>query len=256
MNVHELNDWMFFNNLIYKIYTIADEREMRSHFISQLKMVLDFDATDFHLAKDDGSVGVDNFVGFNSDGTDAEKYDELDYSRGILYCGKCIVYRETDIISDDIRINSEYYKKIYLKNHWHYAMQMIFARNKRFLGVLTLYRSIGKEDFTHDDIMILDMIKDHMAFRLYSEYEKRCGHTELDIRGFCEKYRLTNRETSVLEHILRGEENSEISEKLVISIHTLKKHILNIYRKAEVNNRLQLMNKVQETKFFSTPKGV
>lgn len=245
MHIHELNDWMFFNNLIYKIYTTEDEKEMRSVFIKQLKMVLDFDAADFHLAKDDGSVGVENYVGYNSDGKDAEEYDELDYSRGILYCGKCIVYRETDIISDEMRVNSEYYKRVYLKNGWHYSIQMIFARNKRFLGVLTLYRNRGKENFTHDDIMILDMIKDHMAFRLNVEYEKRKGHTETDITNFCVQYELTARETTVLEHILNGEENEEISEKLVISIHTLKNHILNIYKKTGVKNRIQLLNKVR-----------
>lgn len=245
MNINGFNDWIFFNNLIYNIYTTENESEMRRNFIEQLRMVLDFDAADFHLAKDDDSIGVTGYVGYNSDGTDTEKYDELDYSRGILYCGNCIVYRETDIISDDIRINSEYYKKIYLKHNWHYSMQMIFARNKRFLGVLTLYRLIGKENFTHDDVMILDMLKGHMSFRLHCEYEKRCGRNEIDLRSFCEEYGLTNRESMVLEHLLSGEDNNEISEKLVISIHTLKKHILNIYRKTDVNNRISLLNKVQ-----------
>lgn len=245
MHIGEFNDLMFFNNIIYKIHTTENEREMRQTFIEQLRMVLDFDAADFHLGSDDGKFRMVNHVGFNSDGEDSEKYDELDYSRGMLYSGKCMVYRETDIISDDVRLKSEYYQKVYRKNHWHYAIQMIFARNKRFLGVLTLYRGIGKENFSHDDVMVLDMIKDHMAFRLYTDYEKRCGHREFDIRGFCEEYGLTNRETVVLEHILNGEENCEISENLVISVHTLKKHILNIYRKTDVKNRIQLLNKVQ-----------
>ena len=33
MYIKEFNDWMFFNNLIYKIYTTEDEREMRRAFI-------------------------------------------------------------------------------------------------------------------------------------------------------------------------------------------------------------------------------
>lgn len=244
MYIKEFNDWMFFNNLIYKIYTTEDEREMRRAFIEQLSMVLDFDAADFHLGSDDGTFKMVNCVSFNCNGADMAKYDELDYSRGLLYSGKCLVYRETDIVSDDVRLKSEYYQKVYLKNQWNYAMQMIFARNKRFLGVLTLYRAIGKENFSHNDVMILDTLKDHMAFRLYNEYEKRCRRCEFNIKEFCEEYALTNREAVVLEHILNGEENAEISEKLVISVHTLKKHILNIYRKTNVKNRIQLLHKV------------
>ena len=43
---------------------------------------------------------------------------------------------------------------------------------------------------------------------------------------------------------MEGLSNQEISDRLIISVHTLKKHILNIYRKADVNNRIQLRNKV------------
>lgn len=194
MKLREYNDWMFLNNLIYKIYTMPDEKEMRTVFLDRLGMIVDFDAADFSLSDDNGFNKLISCVGLNSDSSEVEQLDKLDYSRGILYSGQCMVYRETDIISDDTRVNTDYYRRIYLKNHWHYAAQMIFARKKRFLGVVTLYRSIGKENFNHDDIMILDLLKDHMSFRLYCEYEKRTHKAAIDISAFCEKYALTNRE--------------------------------------------------------------
>ena len=81
-----------------------------------------------------------------------------------MYSGKNIVYRETDIISDEMRVKTEYYQKVYKPNNWHYSLQMIMAKDKKFLGVVTLYRNIGKDDFSHDDVFLVDTLKDHLAY--------------------------------------------------------------------------------------------
>ena len=244
MLINELNDLIFFNNLIYKIYSVDDLGDMRRGFLEQLRLTLDFDASDFYLADKNNSTGLAEPIFYNYSGTGAGEYDELDYSRGILYSGKCIVYRESDIISEDARVRTDYYKKVYEKNGWHYAVQMILARNKRFLGVITFYRNKGKPDFSNDEVMMLDMLKDHMAFRLYRELTPHDKRPVRDIAEFAELHSLTKREVTVLELVMEGLSNQEISDRLIISVHTLKKHILNIYRKAGVNNRIQLRNKV------------
>jgi len=41
-------------------------------------------------------------------------------------------------------------------------------------------------------------------------------------------------------------DNAEISEKLVISVNTLKKHVLNIYRKLGIRNRIQMFKMIHE----------
>ena len=43
---------------------------------------------------------------------------------------------------------------------------MIIAKDKQFLGVVTLYRNIGKDDFNHDEVFLVDTLKEHMAYRL------------------------------------------------------------------------------------------
>jgi DNA-binding NarL/FixJ family response regulator len=50
---------------------------------------------------------------------------------------------------------------------------------------------------------------------------------------------LTFRERDVLALIAAGSSNKTISDRLCISIHTVKNHICNIYRKINVSNRLQ-----------------
>ncbi len=50
---------------------------------------------------------------------------------------------------------------------------------------------------------------------------------------------LTPREAEVLEHIVRGEANSEIARSLVVSEGTVKFHVKNILRKMNVSNRAE-----------------
>ena len=158
-----------------------------------------------------------------------------------------LIYRETDIISDEKRVNTEYYRRVYRPNNWHYALQMIFGRNKSFLGVVTLYRTIGKEDFTYEDVFLMDMLKDHMAYRLYQERtHQMTAQEKLTMTEAVRKYNLTKREQTILGLLLQGMENAQICDQLSITVNTLKKHILNIYRKLGIRNRVQMFKLVKE----------
>ncbi len=246
MKTLDTNDWLVLNSIIYKIYETPDEREMRESFLERLKMMIDFDAADFYLASETKETGLEAPIAYNCDCVSGE-YDELDYSRGILYGGKSMVYRETDIIDDEKRKASEYYRKVYKPNNWHYSMQIILAREKQFLGVATLYRTIGKDNFEYDDIFLMDMLRDHLSLRLSMERLKRTHNPKKwTILEAVEEFHLTKREETVLQCMMEGKEKEEICEELVISVNTFKKHSLNIYRKLGVSSRVQLFKKILE----------
>lgn len=140
-----------------------------------------------------------------------------------------------------------FYKKVYKPNNWHYALQIVIARHKKFLGAATFYRTIGKEDFHYDDIFVLDMLKDHLAYRLEQYYKSGDrGVKKLTVTAAVTEYGLTRREHTILRCLMAGEDNAAICEKLVITPNTLKKHILNIYRKMGIKNRVQLFKIVKE----------
>ena len=247
MRTMDTNDWMLLNSIIYKIYTMNNIDDMREQFLEQMKMLIDYDSADFLLASPDGEKKLVSPVLFNCEEDMSIAYDEIDYSRGILYSGRTLIYRETDIIDDEKRVETDYYKKVYKTNKWHYSLQMVLARKKEFVGVVTFYRTIGKDDFIYDDIFILDLLKDHLAFRLYQQ--KKSGNLvseKLSVSAATEKFGLTRREETILKLLMEGRDNTTICASLVISENTLKKHILNLYRKLGIKNRVGLFKMIRE----------
>ena len=60
-----------------------------------------------------------------------------------------------------------------------------------------------------------------------------------------EDIKLTNRETEVLEHLSKGLNYVQIAENLILSTGTVRKHIENIYRKLQVHNKLEAVQKAK-----------
>ena len=55
--------------------------------------------------------------------------------------------------------------------------------------------------------------------------------------------KLTKIQIEILKLVLEGKSNSEIGNCLYISVHTVKAHLLLLYRKFEVHNKIQLLIK-------------
>lgn len=52
-------------------------------------------------------------------------------------------------------------------------------------------------------------------------------------------FNLTRRETHVLQLLAKGQSNTEIASRLLISPHTVKSHVINIFNKLGVSDRVQ-----------------
>ncbi len=65
----------------------------------------------------------------------------------------------------------------------------------------------------------------------------------LDPSQLTARYSLTKREDEILQLIVQGDNNSESASKLHISGNTVRNHVYNIYRKADVKNRFQLIQR-------------
>lgn len=68
----------------------------------------------------------------------------------------------------------------------------------------------------------------------------------LDFDAFCELYEISKREAEIVLEICTGKTNKAISEKLFITLQTVKDHTHRIYTKTGVRSRVQLANLVRE----------
>ncbi|WPO90606.1 response regulator transcription factor [Chryseobacterium sp. YR459] len=80
-----------------------------------------------------------------------------------------------------------------------------------------------------------------IARRVLKHFERKLP----EIKGFDE---LTEREKEILELLSEGLLYKEIADRKCISIDTVKKHVGNIYRKLHVNNKVEAINKLNQSK--------
>jgi DNA-binding CsgD family transcriptional regulator len=69
---------------------------------------------------------------------------------------------------------------------------------------------------------------------------------DLSFEEFCDKFEVSPREMDIAREICNGLSNREISDKLFISLQTVKDHTHRIYIKTNVKSRVQLITLVKE----------
>jgi signal transduction histidine kinase/DNA-binding NarL/FixJ family response regulator len=76
---------------------------------------------------------------------------------------------------------------------------------------------------------------------------KRCAFTDN-----CKKYHLTSREVEIIKMLIKGTPYKVISSDLSISEKTVSKHISNIFSKVGVNNKIELISRLEAQELIST----
>jgi len=222
----EANEWMILNNLIYKIYSTDNIDEMREIFLDQIKLIMDFDSAIFYRGDYLNETPVDPIC-YNCEESDVSSKEIAEYLDASKSRGKCIVYREEE--------------------KEEYVLKLVLGMHQNFLGIIVFTRNLAKENFHYDDIFLLDSLKEHLAFRLGKERESIVNDPgKLRVTQAVERYGLTKREHMILKELISGKDNEVICDELGISVNTLKKHILNVYRKLGIKNRVQMFKMIKE----------
>lgn len=76
--------------------------------------------------------------------------------------------------------------------------------------------------------------------------------TDITFDDFCKRFEVSARESDIIREICNGHSNKEISDKLFISLQTVKDHTHRIYIKTNVRSRAQLMNMINGVRGVST----
>lgn len=67
------------------------------------------------------------------------------------------------------------------------------------------------------------------------------------LADFATRYTITKREQEIITLLVRGTDYRTIADTLFISLKTVKAHVYNIYQKAGVKNRLELLDRIRKT---------
>jgi DNA-binding CsgD family transcriptional regulator len=245
----QVNQWLLISSIILKIHTVEDADAMRESIMKQLESLIDYKYATFYVTPHFGSMELCRPVGINITLKEMEcyikDYSHVDYSKGLMYTEKNMAYRESNIISDEERVKTKYYEIFYKNQKVHFSMHINISHMGEFLGVLSVFREVGKPDFSEDELLVFETLKDHLASRLYKEIQQN-SKKKIKLKDCMKVFQLTSKELSVLESILEGYTNEEMCQHYAISYNTLKKHIVSIYKKTGCNSKLLLLREIEK----------
>ncbi len=244
MSYFEKNDISIYSNIIYQIYAVEDNDRMRLSFLESVRLLVPYKSCNFYLAARDGKHILSNPVSVDFPIDALAKYldeiEDVDPARWIFIQAKSMVYREEDMFSEESIKQNVCYQEFYIPNDLHHSLQISLALHGKFLGSVSFYRAKKESRFSDDVLFLFDLLKDHLALRLYKEFEMKPKHIDIDALAYEKKYRLTIREVEVVELLINGYSIEDIGNDLCISSNTVKTHIANIYKKTGISSRYEL----------------
>ena len=151
------------------------------------------------------------------------------------------VLRLEDIISLEQYEQETYYKEFMCRHDLYHQMTAYLMDQDKLLGGIAFLKSKSDKPFTLNDIKNLEIITRYLSQWMANFQEDKQAKEINDLT----KARISEKEFEVIALVQKGLSNQEIAEILYISIHTVKKHLQNIYQKLNVPNRTSLCYKLQ-----------
>ncbi len=240
-------DWGIINDLVCNMFSKEDINVVIKDFFNSFKQLVPYDraAFDYEYIENPIKNFFRHEVLYNFKEKDSinfkENYSISNYTRWACLETKNVVYKETDIIQDSIRENTQIYLHFYKPLGIHYIAAASITFKDSILGFITLYRRNEQSDFSRKELEILRIISAHLSNRL--NIHNSSLNPYLIIPSSLQE-KLSNREIEIVQLIVKGLTNNEISEKLFISPLTVTKHLDHIYKKLNINSKLQLIQKL------------
>lgn len=173
-----------------------------------------------------------------------EKFIMIDFINWYVRSTDRTVFRESDIVPDSIRLDSDFMSKWMMPMGLYHGAGMIINRNGIRYAGLFFYRNEEEPDFSDHDIELLHIINERLCRKFFYTYPKgivvnSAGNPHNNIINYND--RLTNREKEIISCIDNGVLRNDLSGQLHITENTLNKHFANIYRKLNISTFEQLM---------------
>lgn len=245
------SQWEKINELVQKIY-LSDIDSVLDLVTEQLSELFFYTHSMYHYYRSDGQ----KMESLNYHSVDLSKevlmdyqqhYENIDYIAWYSDIPISRAFRDTDIITDALRANSELMRNWLEPNNIHFGINSTVAYNNTAFAGLSFFRSKKEGDFSENDREILSIINDHLSIRFYQNKKMTSGIPSSDTDTLVQKYRLSNKEMEILNCIRNGALREDLPGMLYISENTLKKHFTHIYTKLGITKFEQLLQMLQQS---------
>jgi DNA-binding CsgD family transcriptional regulator len=241
--------WLNINEILLKLYASKDLEELRSKTLHDLETIIPHKKSWFDLGvSKDNRIDFFNPVSHNMTEKELEDYYEVyqasDYIPWSFLSDAPLVYRDSDILDNELREKTYFFKNYLEPMGVYYGMGCTLVEKHVFFGSITLFRSKEEKDFSDEELLMLDILSKHISSLIFNWYPNgfRNSVPVDESHLLMTEYDITPREYEVLGLASQGMTNAEISERLFISKNTVKKHINSLFRKLNVNTRSQMIN--------------
>lgn len=249
MDILKESEWLSINRVLLELYALENEKEFQEKTLKVFRMLIPYTKGYFVVFDENYNIDQDHsaFLGMSLEVFENYMlhYYDKDYLKFTFEIAtETMTYRDTDILSDSMRKKTDFFRNYLRPNNIPYGSGILLAKNSRLFGVINLFRSGELGDFSDKDMYIFDLLKDHMTnitYRFINQTQTQAQDRKQKLTHLSAQLGLTAKEQEVSKLILQGMTNAEISKELVISESTVKKHLYNLYAKAGVKNRLQLI---------------
>ncbi len=158
---------------------------------------------------------------------------KVEYNKLIILID-CINLVKNQIIKKILEISEVNKAKIFFIILFNLDTEIVVGKELRGLGIKgALYVTSSVDIFIKG---VLAVIEGRLYFPVCSNRKKNKENINDE-----DSEELTLREKEILFHVVSGMTNKEISSELTISVHTVKTHMYNIYKKLNISNRLQII---------------
>lgn len=121
---------------------------------------------------------------------------------------------------------------------WHYKIGSVLEIIVFLYAISYRHKQVVKDK---------EFINQKLVNHLEVERKNSLSEKEL-FKQFIKEYNFTNREEEVIERVLQGKTNKEISNDLFIELSTVKYHLSKIFLKLDINKRTQIISKISDFK--------
>lgn len=240
--------WKQVVGFVNKVNSCARLEKYYLQLLADLKDYIPYDSA--HLISYDDEQNISDFITVNIKKKTIENYREnfqtLDPIKN-KYFNQPQAIKSTLLFDYNKWTRKSYFKDFLDVHDFYYLCGIDIHNHQKILITISLIRNKYESDFTTPELLFLNRISPSISSHIIllkelnpDSFHRKRFAANVDIFNF------TPREKEIARLVKTGLSNKEISERLLISVNTVKKHLQNIYKKSEVGSKRALITKLYD----------